>query len=454
MAYSKDTQQIYPWKKEWKTTNIGYAVPAYSGSANQPLILPGTKSGESVPQWRGKVRKGLNAGSPYNLYAQKVDKKTVEFNRTFEIMYDSWSPDGRGGWYWEPWRTHKVIGNQCKPFSASYGHLVLSTSKAEATALKKTYQKVLQEQQHLNSLAVLAEFGDVIRQFGAPFSSIVKLTHKYLEALKMRRKGLKGGPRLRDEKWHEIMASSYLEYVFGLEPLIGDTERVAEAFARWNFEKTGEAKFRKAISGRGLETISTSVPNGDSYDGLTAFTGVTKVTTENRVQYKCGMSQTFQAPFGSNERLLQLLGVSPRNLLPALWEAVPWSWLMDYATNVGDIITAAATSTVDVKWIIKSVTRRTTRTTTLNFDAAMTNDNLRLLAPLPSVARIKSITGSQQVGYSNHVITSLTRTIPDTLGIPPLVFGFDPSLKQWGNLLAVMIQMRKSWGTFSVPSKL
>jgi len=451
MAYTEPTLNKYVMMSKGVATDfLNRVIPAYSIDNSKLVAFAGTRSGQSVPGWRKLIRKGKPASSPYSRDSQKlVESYTV--GGAFSISYQTWVDQDRA---WAAWRNFAFEGVRPLPVSSLYSHLPASIAKAEASALKKTYRKVLQGQQHLNSLAVLAEFNEVVRQFGAPFSSIVKLTQRHITRLQKRRRGLKGGPDLRNERWLDVLSSSYLEYVFGLEPLISDTKDVAEAFARWQYEKTGEARFKRRAVSRGEDLLATTVDSFESDDALTHFGVTVKTETQARVQYAVGIGTTLVAPFGSNERLLQLLGISPRNIVPALWEGLPWSWLIDYGVNIGDIIQGTFASTADVEWIVRSETLRTTRTVHSSFSEVETQKALDKTVegfPLAKV-RISQKLGSN-VGKHQVVRTTFTRTIPASLGIPPLIIGFDPTLKRYANLLAVLIQMKDSWRKFSIPAK-
>lgn len=50
-------------------------------------------------------------------------------------------------------------------------------------------------------------------------------------------------------------------------------------------------------------------------------------------------------------------------MIPTAWEMLPWSFLIDYVSNIGDVISANLVSMENVAWVYK-VTRRSARKST------------------------------------------------------------------------------------------
>lgn len=387
----------------------------------------GSRTCSAVKGYREIIRNGGNATGPYTLDAYTVKSlkegsfglnHTGSANPPFVV------------------NTQLIKGIPANVFLPT----VLSTSavKAEAIALSKIYKKIKQEQEQLNLLASLAEIGDVIRQFGRPAEALVDLTHKYLDRLEYERRNLRGSKFAMRIKWSQILASTWLEYAFGLAPLISDTRNVAEAFARFNFaEELSKLTPRVKVSSRGEdEASSVSQTSGTFSSTYIMLRSVTQDKSVSRCQYVCGLSASRTADFGSNAALLQLLGVTPGNLLPAAWEAVPWSWLADYFSNIGNILDASVTSTASVTWICKTVSSRHSRKVTISTDEALTAEKVK------SVGRKVVSQAPGQASYET-VRTVLNRTIPASLGIPSLYFEYPTQVGQLANMVAVLFSRKE-----------
>jgi len=412
--------------------NYRYVVDGWNVRSNVfPVTTVGTRSGTRVPDWREKIARGQNASSDFTSNRIEIlerDTGNVHMDATHVFTPSSV-------------RTETFEGFVVRP-SDGLGHYSPATNVAEAAALQRILAKIRSEYQKLNSAAVVAEGLDVIRQFGAPFAAICDLTNRRLNRLYLESRGLKGSTAFRKLKWAEIVASTWLEYSFGLKPLISDSVKAAEALAHWQDEADNDFRYRSRVVGRGTSNFTTqsegveTLINSDI--GRVYIKARRRDSTDYRVQYVCGLGASHRADIGSNDRLLQLLGFNPENWVPAIWEVVPWSWLIDYFSNVGQIMQAAVTSTADVKWTCKTVSYETVvhQTTPVSADATRS-----LLAAYNY--KLRSLSG--HAGQWKTRRTTVTRDADATLGCPPLVIShpFEDGTKL-ANMAAVLLNRRQS----------
>lgn len=393
-----------------------------------------TKSGSKVEDWKSKIAQGLNASSDYTLdRCSVIESRPGVLLNTYSI-YPEWAYQDKYAPY------HHVVTGYYDVLTKP-DHLVVDLAKPRAESLSKIYKKIESEQQRMNSLATLAEFGDVVRQFGKPFDAIIDLTNRRLNRLALEAKGLKGSTAFRKVKFAEIVASTWLEYSFGLAPLIDDTKAAAEALARFDYEKSGEQRFRSRVVSR--EASRSVVHTVDNFLTLSApsqyfkLQRIKKIETEFRVQYVVGLDATPVAAFGSNERLLGLLGFTPANFITAAWEVVPWSWLVDYFFNVQQILSAAVTNTSKVNWVNKTETYVTVRTLEWPCMVKETNANWATQKYYSSA--------SGGLGYDKVRRTTMTRSTNISLGVPPLTVSnpFE-DYNKLANMAAVLISRRPS----------
>lgn len=415
-----------------------YSSPGSNPDTIKDMTVTGTRTGEKVLDWKEKLREGKSASSAYYSDRSKVVYgdplyMTCNFRSYLEKI--------------PPFRPDILVEITGHPHALGVNpmadHLTTNLGEAEAMALSKTYKKLQSEQQHMNSPAIIAEFLDVIRQFGKPAEALVDLTNRRLNRLELERRGLKGSTSFKKIRYAEIVASTWLEYSFGLAPLISDTKDAAEALARWQLERDNPelVHLRKKIQSRGLSVASSNNTYALSISPVRSASGNTslhKTKTEHRVQYTVGLQGEISAAYGSNERLLSLLGFNHANWIPAAWEAVPWSWLVDYFSNVQQILDASVTNTTRVAWISKAVTQKTTNYYVPSIRPGLIVSSFDAIGYSPASAFIAKGTGAFKTER-----TTLTRSIPTSLGVPPLVVEhpFDKANKI-ANMVAVLFKKK------------
>jgi hypothetical protein len=219
--------------------------------------------------------------------------------------------------------------------------------------------------------------------------------------------------------------------------LISDTKKLAETLARFNYEKEGKPFMRSKVLSRGEDTeVSKSTTAATRLSGsayIYAKTAIDKETSA-RCQYVVGLDATLHADFGTNERLLDLLGFQPANWLPAIWEVVPWSWLLDYLTNISQILDACASSQAGISWIVKTTSVKTTQEVSCDVDQQATYQN----------GDVNDIVGSSNgtAGRFTQVRITMDRSLPESLSVPPLYFEMPSQLGQLGNMVAVLFKRR------------
>jgi len=392
--------------------------------------LLGSRTGERMPDWKDKLRRGVNATTNFS-----SDRYRFEDLKAGAVLLTASIPGNPGAGN----QVHEFKGWGFPPADV-LAHLTPDQATAEAEALRIVYNKIRSTSQQWAGASFLVEFGDVLRQFGAPFASIVDLTNKRLNRLELEARGLRGSISFRKAKYASIVASTWLEYAFGLAPLISDTKKAAEALARLRVETEDYFHPREKAVGRGSSVKTThNIQQSTPGSGWIVGDNVTITSTEHRVQYVVGLDSTVHAAYGSNERLRSLMGFNPIDWVPAAWEGVPWSWLIDYFTNVGDILQAGATNTVGVTWISKAVTDVTTRESvmTLNLPATKSFCNAQGWPYEKSLGT--------ELGSSKTVRTSVTRYADAQLSVPPLVFSIPNPVSEWNkyvNVIAVILQKR------------
>lgn len=408
-----------------KGDNSGPFGPPAVYTNNFSLTLPNTKSGSSVPGWRKLIEAGQFAASPYSCSLSRVQNAQSSLGVSTEY-------------------TNPGVSQTKESFKGFFRAPALPSLptfpvEVDNKALSRILGKIRDQVEHVNVLPALGELRSTVRQFGAPAEAILSLSNRYINKLELAARGLGGSTSFRKIEWHRIVASSYLEYVFGLAPLMEDVKKIAEALARWDAEKNDElprptSSIFKANVKQKTSTNSTvwggwlsPAANIGCYDMYTTV-------TEFGARYSCRLNHTLQADFGSNERLMQLLGFNnPLNFIPTIHEVLPWSWLLDYLLNVQEIIEAGVTDTSYVEWIIRQNKTRIQH-------SWIGKPEFRALAAGWAPTRPSMI--SNHLGKWRIDRTAYTRSLPTSLGLPIPVLGYPNSVKKLANATAALFARR------------
>jgi hypothetical protein len=209
----------------------------------------------------------------------------------------------------------------------------------------------------------LGELREAIRMIRNPASTLFRsITRSYpatatkrIRAIKTRRVP----PGKRVSAATRVVADTWLEYSFGWTPLISDVKSGAEALARLlNYPYPLE---RVSAGASANEPGPTNLGLDGLYSyGLSAWRiRGSRETHEYSYRLHGGLRH---ASMGSASNAQTLASMNWTDVLPTVWELIPYSFLVDYFTNVGDVISAATFCRSDLTFISGSgkMTRRLT----------------------------------------------------------------------------------------------
>jgi len=313
--------------------------------------------------------------------------------------------------------------------------MILSrTSSADNEALKRVYAAIKQQQQNFSGGTFLGEFRESVKMILRPASALRDGISKYSGILTKRMNGAISRGQSRKQRSKALLdaaSGSWLEASFGWAPLISDIKGLAETAARFQYD------FRHAeVRGYG-KTDKVFEFEPDTIHLANYLNGHVLQRDRGRhlVVYRVGISAVNTSDFGSINRLAQLSGFNLSDFAPTLWELTPWSFLVDYFTNLGDVINAVSTGTASVKWVNKSDVLSCTRT--VNTGCTI-DDMARQISDVShSVSNLHTING---FGRSEVVRKDVVRSQPASLPVPSLEFSLPGSPFKYANILALAIQ--------------
>lgn len=418
MTYTKTTSIPETWyvTVAGNRPNIGFPGFATLRSAIVPYTLQQT--GQKVEGWKNKVQQGESAGSPYSCDSVKVSKRK-DFDVTLLYHFGA-----------EPFGNRQLTFSGNGTYDGSIvNHLAPYSSEVGDEALKKIIKKIQSKRQELNGLAFVGELREAIHGLRHPYLSMREQTLSHLGKLNKRKLAVDKMPKLkRKEAWRKIVADTWLETVFGMLPLVHDVKDIATALARFQFEEPLVTRLQsKAVA---FQDEASVVPGGYGDFFYSFYTGRVR-QTRSVATYSVGIDFKHGAN-ASADRLLETLGFSLENFVPGLYEVAPWSWLIDYFSNLGDMIQAGTFSHSGIRWISKTIGQITTEQVISATSFPLTLANMGGFT-------LDDIQGELH-GTATVSRATLTRTIPSQLGIPDLHLTYPGKFKQQANMLAIMAQ--------------
>lgn len=280
---------------------------------------------------------------------------------------------------------------------------------AVAQAIKYFNSHIVQLQRPFASQVFLGELKEAILYLRNPFAASLKL------ASVLDKKIVKA----RSKKSIREIANIYLEFRFGVIPLMSDIKDILLLVK----QEILEAEVKK-MKGYG-EAMSSTVTTVDY--GVTSVAGfLSQKTVKNMSQcfIKAGLViAKLDLAASAVDRAMDAI-TSFQALPGTLWELTPYSFLIDYFTNVGDIIETPLSAYGALSYYSRSVVNTT--------EVIVQQLATKVYAP----ALFKSATIIKPSSW-HHTRRRIVRTGVAS-AIPPLRFNLPGSNVQYGNIAALL----------------
>lgn len=305
--------------------------------------------GTGVPNFSRKIRLCQPAVSDYEC-------RFLEF-RGSRVIH------GAYGWDDSDNRPLLRVANATSyPFSVPTTPTITDQTVAPATAraVEKAWSEVHAMRTHMLLLPAVVEFRSVallikqkMRKVGhdvANFNLKANRAIRKAEALMNARRSwtVKRAHRAA-RRIIRRLASSYLGVVFGLLPTISDIQGAIEAY---DAEYSIDPLIRITAAGAASRQVRSSRDNHQMTDcGFFRWSLTQQVVTNVKLTmfYRASrLRASVTAP----------VGLDSRSLAQSFWEATPWSWLVDYFTNVGSWINSSALMHFRPDFCVKSTNVR------------------------------------------------------------------------------------------------
>lgn len=186
----------------------------------------------------------------------------------------------------------------------------------------------------------VGELGQTLRLIRDPAKSIRKAIDDYVHHAR----GLRG----KSKSILRGIADAWLTTAFGIKPLMSDIENANRALekikkregSRKHFYCVGSDSLTGSLEGpfnAQLSGFNISYWFRRDYHQTTVYRGLMRLESDSTITLA-----------------RHLLGIDPRRFVPDVYNLIPYSFLVDYFTNIGDIINAWSQGSGKLRWAAKT----------------------------------------------------------------------------------------------------
>lgn len=371
-------------------------------------------SGQDNSQYRAVIRSGGNATNPGSGYVIETTRGGGSASCSFR---------------WRRWEGDPPTYVLYKGEDQSASSLIAFVPEADQTSVPQSIidaakarfvQKVNRQLSPFQSGVFLGELRDTIRTVSNPAQALRRRLSAYLGDVKKRTRGLqKAGNR----KKNAVVSATWLEYTFGWKPLLSDIDSGMEALSRVTSGTYPDIR---------ISAVETYEPDPDLVGGQSeSYCGET-ILYKHRYRTKCSV----RVYGGVNSKTLQAsgfrgaFGLRPHDFLPTVWELIPYSFVVDYFTNIGDIINAVSFCNSRLEYS-GLTTRYETTVETCDFHHVNQNMSTPTFSRQGHISL--GVSRSKRIGWARSQVGSL---------LPSEVTFHLPGVRQQFNLLALLSQAR------------
>lgn len=281
-------------------------------------------------------------------------------------------------------------------------------NQATARAQQKFAKKVRRDFTTFQGGVAAAEMRETVRMLASPTMRLRKECFNLLEQMltlkrRFRRRDQRGLEESISRESRRALASlrnaiadTWLEWSFGVKPLINDSQDAYMALQKMHYGRRVETlRFNASAVAEKASTKTANLVLG-IYPGAAG-----SVTVDERIHEKVEVTfkgaYVYRRPDG-NIALPDLFGVDLSSIAPATWEAIPWSFFVDYFTDVGSAIEAASIRLIEFGWV-NVTTRSSTTHSHVNPRTLAYLPSAEFWCPYPHVAKVSVHKVLRQAGF-------------------------------------------------------
>ena len=352
------------------------------------------------PRYKSQIKLHINAATPMGAQRLTNDRGNV-------MAHYDYGPV-------EPYNRVTLSGSPLGitiPLSTSIpGAATVDTFRKLASL--KLMLRAQQARQSLQALVSLGEVGETLRMLRRPARALFEGIFDYLGESRRRARKAKKKHRKR------VVQDTWLEYNFGWAPLVSDIEGAHNALhnlplSQYQYVRATHSDDVEADTNLGSSTVGKFVFGWEE---------TVKYNVSVRAYGEVGVECI------SNSGKLARWGIETEQFVPTLWELIPYSFVADYFSNIGDIISANALPRGAMKWHGMTSKVTVSKRRSYRFSSNGTKNN---------VTQYKGGGGFATPSYSSRTHYSRQTAAFTSFGLSDFAFEIPGLSRKWLNLAAL-----------------
>jgi hypothetical protein len=380
--------------------------------------------GDNLRDWRDLLQRGDDATT--SLSGTRVDAR---FTPGYLKVSQPKTGNAFGINFYEVSGTHLV--NFVVP---SGDPSTIDSAKADNLALGKFARRITDINNAIKGGIVLGELAQTLHTIRNPARGLRRLVDDWGYTAKRIRASRTSGVRslpYRIKTIRENLADAWLEAQYGWRPLMSDIQAGFLALHQYKLGQVGKTKRITAHGTTEANSQETTDGNGESI----AIWRVGTVSVEHcEVIYRGAMRLEARDPRTLDS---EHLGFNLGSFIPTAWELAPWSFLIDYFSNIGDVVNGWSTLFTRLAWCNRTVRKERRVTSVSRSSIELVRKTFPLVTGV-AIAPAKSVFSKRSISRAKYTGTYVPGLVLEVPG-----FG---SLK-WLNIAALIAAQKgdRNW---------
>ncbi len=311
------------------------SIPNVIDNAARRLDATNTVTlGKSPSNWKQEIRRGNSATS--SLVGVQFSMKGGDGEYSYRSLSTSFPARCQRG---------NMYGNFARYIGTFPPTNSIVSGPADQLAREALLGDYLKARKAFRGGNFIAEFRDTVKMMKSPVDSLFKGFNQFIRRVTSIK-------RLKNRQTYKSrLSDAYLGWEFGWKPLFSDVKEAAEALAK--LETSGRFDGR-IIKGKGL--IETQVSYASLLASLSPLGSIGARTQRTDIsRAEVAYRGLMKARPESYSTFADNFGVSAGDILPAIWEAIPWSFFVDYFATANHVLESLQWCTNDIGFINRRV---------------------------------------------------------------------------------------------------